>query len=228
MDRRTDGPTDRRTVEERGLATGASRPGSRRRPLARIPWRLAPGLWSLAVRLCVGASVAGAVWGCGNTKPDATAAVEAVADTADQVLFGLKQYVTDHGVAKAYLEADTAFLFENAGKADLRKVRVTFFGTQGDTSSVVTGKFGSYDWRTGKMEARENVVVHLSNGGVLTTSVLRYDQTKNEVSTDQHYVYTGPPDQNMVGENFVTDPSLTMFRTGRPRGRAGSFRLPGQ
>jgi LPS export ABC transporter protein LptC len=168
------------------------------------------------------------LWGCGGNKPDATAAVEAVADTADQVIFVLKQFVTQDGVRKAFLESDTAFLYEDAGLADLRKVKVTFFGTAGDTSSVVTGKLGSYDWRTGKMEAREDVVVLLSNGGRLETSVLRYDQTKNEVSTDQHYVYVGPDGRNMVGETFVTDPSLSYFRTTHPRGRAGSFTLPGQ
>jgi LPS export ABC transporter protein LptC len=164
---------------------------------------------------------------CGKSKPDAVAAVEAVADTADQVMFGLEQYVTQDGVRKAFLESDTAFIYENQGKADLRKVRVTFFGTQGDTSSVVTGKLGLYDWRTGKMEARDDVVVLLSNGGRLTTSVLRYDQIKNEVSTDQHYVYTAP-DRNMEGQGFVTDPALSVFRTTRPRGTAGAFTLPGQ
>jgi hypothetical protein len=97
----------------------------------------------------------------------------------------------------------------------------------GDTSSVVTGDLGSYDLRTGRMEARENVVVLLSNGGRLTTSVLRYDQSKNEVSTDRHYVYVAP-DRNMEGEGFVTDPALSVFRTTRPRGTAGSFTLPGQ
>jgi LPS export ABC transporter protein LptC len=174
------------------------------------------------------ASVVLALAACGKEKPDAVAAVEAVADTADQVMFGLTQFVTQDGVRKAFLESDTAFIYENQGKADLRKVKVTFFGPQGDTSSVVTGKLGFYDWRTGKMEARDDVVVLLSNGGRLTTSVLRYDQVKNEVSTDQPYVYTAPPDQDMRGEGFVTDPALSRFRTQRPKGRAGAITLPGQ
>lgn len=178
-------------------------------------------------RLGVSAAALLAAAACGKARPDATAAVEAVADTADQVMFGLRQNVTQDGVRKAFLEADTAFLYENAGRADLRKVRVTFFGTAGDTSSVVTGKLGTYDWRTGKMDARDDVVVLLSNGGRLNTSVLRYDQTKNEVSTDQHYTYVAP-DRSMEGQGFVTDPALSVFRTTRPRGKAGSFTLPGQ
>jgi LPS export ABC transporter protein LptC len=185
---------------------------------------------SLTVRLCACAPVPLLLLAAcgGKPKADAAAQVEAAADTADQLMIGLTQYITEDGVRKAYLEADTAFLYENAGRADLKKVKVTFFGPVGDTSSVVTGKVGFYDWRTGKMETREDVVVVLSNGGRLTTSLLRYDQAKNEVSTDQHYVYVAPPNQNLEGEGFVTDPSLSYFRTQRPKGRAGSITLPGQ
>ncbi len=212
MGRRTGAPADRRTAAPAPAVGSAGRAWAWGRPTT--------------VGLCVGASVL-LLAACGKARPDATAAVEAVADTADQVMFGLKQNVTQDGVRKAFLESDTAFLYENAGRADLRNVRVTFFGTAGDTSSVVTGKLGSYEWRTGKMEAHDDVVVLLSNGGRLNTSVLRYDQAKNEVSTDQHYTYVGP-DQNATGEGFVTDPTLAKFRTSHARGRAGSFRLPGQ
>lgn len=139
----------------------------------------------------------------------------------------MTHYITQDGVRKAYLEADSAFLYENAGRTDLKKVKVTFFGLAGDTSSVVTSMRGNYDWRSGRMEALDDVVVLLSNGGRLTTSVLRYDQVKNQVSTDQHYVYVAP-DRNMVGQGFVTDPSLSTFRTTRPRGSAGSFTLQGR
>jgi len=203
--------------------TGAS--GHRRAVFSSFP---GCGLWPFAVRLCVCAPVLAAVLAaCRDPKQDAVAAVEAAADTADQLLIGLTQYITQDGVRKAYLEADTAFIYENTGRADLKKVKVTFFGLDGDTSSVVTGKTGSYDWRTGRMETRGDVVVLLSNGGRLTTSVLRYDQTKNEVSTDQHYVYVAH-DLPAEGEGFVTDPALSVFRTTRPRGAAGSFTLPGQ
>jgi LPS export ABC transporter protein LptC len=211
---RTSGQADTRTH------TRAGAPAHRRTGIA----------WSLTVRLCVCAPVPLALLAAcgGRPKQDVVAQVEAAADTADQLMIGLYQYITENGVRKAYLEADTAFLYENAGRADLKKVKVTFFGPAGDTSSVVTGKLGFYDWRTGRMETREDVVVLLSNGGRLTTSILRYDQAKNEVSTDQHYVYVAPPDQHMEGASFVTDPSLSRFRTQHPKGRAGAITLPGQ
>ena len=192
------------------------------------PPRLARGSWSLTVRLCVCAAVPlAAVAACGQPKHDAVAAVEAAADTADQLLIGMTHFITQDGVRKAFLEADSAFIYETAGRADLKKVRVTFFGLAGDTSSVVTSRKGTYDTRNGRMEAIDDVVVLLSNGGRLTTSVLRYDQAKNEVSTDQHYVYVAP-DRNLEGQGFVTDPALSTFRTTRPRGSAGSVTVPGR
>ena len=221
-DRGTGAQTHRRTE---GAGAAAAAPSHAGAPRQRRP---SPAYRALAVRLCVCASVTWGLAACGKPKPDVTAAVEAVADTADQVMFGLTQYITQNGVRKAYLQADTAFIYENAGKADLRKVRVTFFGDAGDTASVVTGKLGSYDWHSGRMEAREDVVVLLNNGGRLTTSLLRYDQMANQVSTDKPYTYVGP-DQSASGPvGFTTDPSLSMFRTKHASGRAGSFRLPGQ
>lgn len=184
-----------------------------------IPRVAGPGVVALALLASLGA--------CGGPREDAVAAVAAAADSADQLLIGLTQFVTEDGVRKAFLEADSAFLYETSGRADLKQVKVTFFGVAGDTASVVTGKVGTYDWRSGRMETREDVLVVLSNGGRLTTSVLRYDQAKNEVSTDQHYVYVAP-DRRMEGDGFVTDPALSVFRTTRPRGTAGSFTLPGQ
>ncbi len=194
----------------------------------RVPsWRL--GVWTLGFFWPFGvlASVLLAS-ACGKAQHDPAAAVEAAADTADQLLIRMKHFITQDGVRKAFLEADSAWLYETAQHADLKKVRVTFFGLAGDTSSVVTSRRGTYDYRNGRMEAIDDVVVLLSNGGRLTTSILRYDQVKNEVSTDQPYVYRGP-DQNAEGPaGFVTDPSLSKFRTMRARGSAGSFTLPGQ
>lgn len=164
---------------------------------------------------------------CGGSRDDTLAAVAAAADTADQLMIGLDQYITEGGVRKAFLQADSAFLYEVSGRADLRNIRVVFFAPNGDTSSVLTARAGQYDWRTGMMQARQDVVVVLSSGGRLTTSVLDYDQARNEVKTDQHYVYVSP-DQNLGGQGFVTDPGLSMFRTQQLRGRAGAFTLPGQ
>jgi len=184
-----------------------------------------PVAWRSGALACAFLALAAA---CNRSRDDGLAAVAAAADSADQLMIGVDEYITDGGVRKAFLQADSAFMYENVGRADLRNIRVVFFGPTGDSSSVLTARSGQYDWRSGRMQARQDVVVVLSNGGRLTTSLLYYDRTRNEVSTDQPYVYTGP-DQNWSGpRGFVTDPGLSLFRTQQVRGRAGAFTLPGQ
>lgn len=168
-----------------------------------------------------------AIAACSGRRTDPVAQAEAVLDSADQVMFGLKQYMTKEGVRQAYLEADSAYIYENRGHVDLRRIHVTFFSPSGEQTSVLTALGGSYNMRTNLMEARGNVVVVRSDGGRLTTSHLVYDQPRNEVRTDSTYTYVSA-DRQVTGEGFVSDPTFTNLQSRRLRGRAGGFTLPNQ
>src|SRR5437867_11219646 len=54
-------------------------------------------------------------------------ATQAVLDSADQVLLGMSHYVTESGVLRARVRADTAYFFSNSQRAELRNVHVTFY-----------------------------------------------------------------------------------------------------
>lgn len=178
--------------------------------------------WGVALLL-----LATALGGCKGRGHDIVAEVEQAADSADQLMIHLTQYLTAEGVRQAKLEADSAFIYENSGRVDLKTIKVTFFTVNGVQTSVLTAKGGLYNLRTGQMEARGDCVVVMTNGARLTSEVLRYDQTKNEVSTDQPFVYDAA-DRHIVGDGFVSDPSFSSIVTQRPRGTAGRFTLPGQ
>ena len=196
---------------------GTGAPGHRRR--SPLP---------LAVRLCLCAAVPSLLWsGCKPRAHDMVAEVEQAADSADQLMIHLTQYLTSEGVRQAKLESDSAFIYENSGRVDLKHITVTFFTTNGVQTSVLTAKGGLYNLRSGQMEARGDCLVVMTDGARLTSEVLRYDQTKNEVSTDQHFVYDAA-DRHIVGDGFVSDPSFANIRSQRVRGTAGHFRLPGQ
>ncbi len=49
------------------------------------------------------------------------------ADSADQVLVGMSHYVTEDGVQRARVRADTAYLYTATQSADLKKVHITFY-----------------------------------------------------------------------------------------------------
>jgi LPS export ABC transporter protein LptC len=176
---------------------------------------------------CVLAVLAAATQACKERGHDPVTEIENAADTADQLMIHLTVNLTTEGVRQAKLEADSGFMYEASGREDLKHIKVTFFTASGAQTSVLTALGGVYNPRTGQMEARGNCVVVMTNGARLTSEVLRYDQTKNEVSTDRPYVYDSA-DRHITGDGFVSDPSFSNIVTQRPRGTAGRFTLPGQ
>jgi len=166
-------------------------------------------------------------YACSGTEQGTAVPIEEAADSADQLMIKLTSYLTNQGVRQAYLEADTAYVYEARGQTELKNIRVTFYTINGVATSVLTAREGTYTLRTGEMEARRDVVVVRTDGARLTTSVLRYEQAKNQVSSDRPYVYDAP-DRHVEGESFVSDPSFSNITTQRPRGTGGRFTLPGQ
>jgi hypothetical protein len=77
------------------------------------------------------------------------------------------------------------------------------------------------------MEGRGDVVVVTTDGRRLTTEVLQYSQTRNEVTSDRPFVFDGP-DRHVEGDGFTSDPSFRNVVARRPRGTGGHFTLPDQ
>lgn len=161
---------------------------------------------------------------CSNgAKPTATITA---ADTADQVLVDMTHYVTGEGIVRARVRADTAYFYQNSQTAELRNVHVTFYDTDGNETSTMTAREGTYHWATGDMEGRGNVVVVGSGDGrTLKTEVMRYNQRENQVSSDVPFVFDGPG-RHMEGAGFTSDPNFRNVTANRPRGKGESIVLP--
>jgi len=186
----------------------------------RARWRAALGVAAFAAALPV-------LSACRRSGPDVVAQAEEAADSADQFMTRMTVVLTSQGVRQANVEADSAFVYDNAGRTELRRVHVTFFSVTGVQQSVLTSDSGTYNTRAETMEARGHVVVVRSDGARLTTSLLRYNQNSNQVSTDQPYTYE-EGDRRVRGEGFVSDPSFSNITTQAVRGTGGRFTLPGQ
>lgn len=166
---------------------------------------------------------------CESTGARPTAIVQA-SDSADQVLEGFSHYVTNQGVRRSRVEADTAYFYENTQVTELRKVKVTFYDIKGAESSTLTSRTGTYRWQDGAMQADGNVVVVTPDGRRLTTQTLKYDNATNTISTDQPFVFDRPG-QHLEGNSFRSDPDFQNVVAEKPRGvsegRQGLL-LPGQ
>jgi len=145
---------------------------------------------------------------CADTGATPPVAAHATRDTADQTLFGVRLVMADHGVQRALMQADTGFTYEDNTRFELRVVRSTFFTETGLKDATLTSRQGTYNVRSGNMEARENVVVISEDGRRLETPQLRFDPGRNEISGDSAFVLTRPEDE-LSGIGFVTNPGLT-------------------
>jgi len=155
-------------------------------------------------------------------------ATQAALDSADQVLIGMSHYVTEAGVRRARVRADTAYFYSGTQTAELRNVHVTFYDALGRPTSTLTAREGTHHWRSGDMEARGNVVVvRDKDGGTMRTEVMSYNQARNEVSSDKPFVFDSP-DRHIEGEGFTSDPEFRNITAKHPTGRGGQFTLPNQ
>ena len=165
--------------------------------------------------------------GCGGGGKG-VAALGAKADSADQVMFGVTQFLTSMGVKQAVLRADSALVYEAPGRVDLRKVTVTFFSTEGVQLSILTSQTGIYWTRTNQMSASGNVVVvRTADGARLKTDFLEYDPAKNQVTTTRPFVADKAAQHIEGDKGFTCDPGFTNCTVLGARGTAGRLVMPG-
>ena len=180
-------------------------------------------VFAAVVLACVGL-----VSACDTRTAPPIARGSAMADSADQIMYGAHFNLTDKGLSRAELLSDTAYFFEDNTRVELRKVEATFYTTTGARDAYLTSKRGTYRSRLGSMVARDNVVVITEEGRRLTTPELKYDQAMNEISSDSAFVLT-EPGRRLEGIGFRSDPNMQNVRILKTKsGSTGAVTLPGQ
>ncbi|HEU5304472.1 MAG TPA: LPS export ABC transporter periplasmic protein LptC [Gemmatimonadales bacterium] len=149
-------------------------------------------------------------------------------DSADQVLEGFSHFVTNDGIRRSRVEADTAFFYEPTQITVLHRIKVVFFDLKGEEGSTLTAERGTYRWQDGSMEAEGNVVVIAPDGRRLRTETLRYESATNTIMTDKPFTFDRGT-EHLEGNSFRSDPDFRNVVTDRPRGVTGDgLLLPGQ
>jgi LPS export ABC transporter protein LptC len=165
---------------------------------------------------------------CTEKTAPPVARKSALADSADQLMYGAHFNLTDKGLARAELLSDTAYFFDDNTRIELRKVATTFYTTSGARDAYLTSQRGTYNNRSGMMIARGDVVVITEEGRRLTTPHLKYDQAQNEISSDSAFVLT-EPGRRLAGIGFRSDPNMQNIQILKTKsGSTGTVTLPGQ
>lgn len=149
-----------------------------------------------------------------------------MADSADQVMYGASFNMTERGVIRAELQADTAYFFDDNTRIELDDVNTIFYTTSGMKDAVLTSNHGRYSTRMGNMTAYGNVVVNTEAGRSIVTPELHYNQAANQFSSDSHFVMT-EPGRRLEGIGFRSDPGLNNVQvlrsaSGAVTGQGGS------
>ena len=139
------------------------------------------------------------------------------ADSADQIMVGMITQLTENGVLRSYVEADTAYLYQNQQTFDLRGLRLRLLDAQGNQTSTLTARQGIYSSLSGKLDARGNVVVETNDGRRLRTQHLIYDKISNRVESDSAFTYESPTEQGS-GSSFRSDIAFQNLEVTNPRG----------
>ena len=107
-------------------------------------------------------------------------------------MFDVRALLTDHGVQRGEMFADTAYVFDDQTRFELRKVRATFNTSTGTKDGVMSGDRGRYSTRDQMLEGFGNVVIVTNEGRRLTSPHIKYMQAANEVSSDTTFTLVEP------------------------------------
>src|SRR5215213_5377679 len=151
---------------------------------------------------------AAALAACGRAPMNpGTGAIDA---EASQVTYGMNMKVTENGVMKADLFADTAITPVGETRTQLKRVKLTFFNP-GEPPGKLTSKTGEYDQTSGAMIARGDVVLIVPGEKGMRTirsEELHWDQKGDRVWSTVTTSIT-EQGQTLVTQGFTSNAKFT-------------------
>ena len=97
---------------------------------------------------------------CQDTGATPPVTAKAAVDTADQTLFGIRLVLSDHGIQRALMQADTAFTYEDNSRTELRVVRSTFYTETGVKNGNLQASFTVKN--VGKIAGKEVAQIYVA------------------------------------------------------------------
>ncbi len=161
-----------------------------------------------------------------GVRPTATVAR---ADSADQVLFKMSTTITENGVRRSFVEAETAYVYQNRNLTELRRLTLRFQDQQGNLKSTLTADRGLYGTYSKSLDARGHVVVVTTDHRRLVTEHVIYDKAANQIKGDTTFVAESPKGR-ITGNGFQSDVDMKNVTVQQLKGyqKGKGTLLPGQ
>ncbi|HEX9105597.1 MAG TPA: LPS export ABC transporter periplasmic protein LptC [Longimicrobiales bacterium] len=141
----------------------------------------------LSMGLAVAALTTAALAACGNAGVEPRAAAQDYPQMpADYILGDITHFLTEDGIRRGVLNADSAYFYSDSARADLKKVHLVLYNETGQEVADLTSKTGQLDQRTNAMIARGNVVLVGKGNGAqrVETQELHYDPNQHRIWSD--------------------------------------------
>ena len=163
---------------------------------------------------------------CGGNDQTPTNTSEYQDLPADQIVYGMEQYVTTAGKQKAIMRGDTAFVFEDSMKAHVKNVNLTLYDDIGRESAQLTSREGEFSQVSQAMVARGKVVL-VTRGAdprTIETEELHYDPNTKRIWSDKptRMMSRGA---TVNGSGFTADDSFTNVRITNASGRGTGLKF---
>jgi LPS export ABC transporter protein LptC len=178
--------------------------------------------WPLAVG-CLALLASAAA--CSDSRGTPLTVKPTAADSADQVLFGVRYLLLTAGVNRGNLVADTVYVLDDETRFDLRRAHVKFTTETGAPQGTMDADRAMYNMRTQVLEGWGHAVVHLEDGRTLTSPHLLYNQMMHRISSDTTFQITRGNDISS-GVGFTSNDTFTQFTCMRRCGGATNLLLP--
>jgi LPS export ABC transporter protein LptC len=160
---------------------------------------------NLPIRISLGILLL--IFGCSREEPKAP---QFPLDVPDQVMENTTITFTEQGVKSAVIYARHLEVYE---KLDLKKakgVRVDFYDSEGNHTSVLVADSGFIQEKRQNLEALGNVEVTTQEGIQLETQSLRWDPQERKIVTDDFVKITKKEDV-ITGQGLEADEELKHF-----------------
>lgn len=168
-------------------------------------------------------ALAGVATACTEELSTPVANEEIQSMEAEAVVFGMVSFITANGVREGRVEADTAYVFEDAGVAtNLHQMDIIFYDETGRERATVTGTSGEWNRETNRMVARGDVVLFVhADSSTIESEEIFYDPSLDRIWSDSATTRTAKDGAVTTGTAFESDMSFENIRIENARGAIG-------